>query len=353
MVARLDPEAHALLHDGLVIPAHPLALDEQGVFEQRRQDALTRYYLDAGAGGLAVGVHTTQYAVHDESVGLYEPVLRCAAETTRSWTDRRVLLVAGIVGPTEQAVSEAEVARSLGYDLGLLGITGASDATEDQLVERARAVGEVLPVFGFYLQPAVGGRRHSQGFWRRLADLEAVAAMKIAPFDRYGTLDVVRAVCASPRRDEIALYTGNDDSIVPDLVTPFRVYAGERVTGKSMVGGLLGQWAVGTQAAVRLLHEAHAARRDGTVSTELLARGSAWTDLNAAVFDVTHGFAGCVAGVNEVLRRLGLLSSHRCLDPHDVLSPGQQAAISEVMEAYPDLVDATFVQERLPRWLAP
>jgi len=353
MVARLDPDARALLREGLVIPAHPLALDARGAFEQRRQEALTRYYLDAGAGGLAVGVHTTQFAVHQESVGLYELVLRCAAETTRSWTDRRVVLVAGIVGPTEQAVAEAEVARSLGYDLGLLGVTGASDLTEEQLIGRARAVGEVLPVFGFYLQPAVGGRRHSPEFWRRLTDLEAVAAIKIAPFDRYCTLDVVRGVCGSERRDEIALYTGNDDSIVTDLVTPFRVALDGRVMEKPMVGGLLGQWAVGTRAAVRLLHEAHAARRDGKVSTELLALGSAWTDLHAAVFDVAHDFSGCVAGINEVLHRLGLLSSDRCLEPRDVLSSGQETAIDVGMDAYPDLVDADFVHEHLPRWLAP
>ncbi len=353
MVAHLDPLARSLLHEGLVIPAHPLALDARGAFEQRHQEALTRYYLDAGAGGLAVGVHTTQFVVHQESVGLYEPVLGCAAETTRSWTDRRVVLVAGIVGRTEQAVAEAEVARSLGYDLALLGITGASDATDEQLIHRAEAVGEVLPVFGFYLQPAVGGRRHSAEFWRCLADLEAVVAIKVAPFDRYCTLDVVRGVCTSDRRDEIALYTGNDDSILTDLVTPFRVAVQGRFLEKPMVGGLLGQWAVGTRAAVHLLHEVHTARRDGAVSSELLALGSMWTDLNAAVFDVAHDFSGCVAGVNEVLRRLGLLSSGRCLEAPDVLSPGQQTAIEEGMAAYPDLVDTAFVHENLARWLAP
>ncbi len=353
MVAGLDPVARSLLQQGLVIPAHPLALDARGAFEQRRQNALTRYYLDAGAGGLAVGVHTTQFGVHRESVALYEPVLRCAAETTRSWTERRVVLVAGIVGRTDQAVLEAQVARSLGYDLALLGITGASEATEEQLIERARAVGDILPVFGFYLQPAVGGRRHSPEFWRHLADLEAVAAIKIAPFDRYCTLDVIRAVCASERRDEIALYTGNDDSIVSDLVTPFRVAVDGRLWERPLVGGLLGQWAIGTRAAVHLLDEAHAARRDGTVSSELLALGSMWTDLNAAVFDVAHDFSGCVAGVNEVLHQLGLLSSERCLEPHDVLSPGQQTAIDEGMAAYPDLVDTAFVHENLARWLAP
>ncbi len=352
MAAHLDSTACSLLHQGLVIPAHPLALDERGAFDQRHQETLTRYYLDAGVGGLAVGVHTTQFAVHEASVGLYEPVLRVAAETTRSWTDRRVVLVAGIVGATAQAVSEAELARSLGYDLALLGITGASDATDEQLIGRAQAVGEVLPVFGFYLQPAVGGRRHSTEFWRRLADLEAVAAIKIAPFDRYCTLDVVRGVCASERRDEIALYTGNDDSIVTDLVTPLRVAVDGRVFEKPMVGGLLGQWAVGARAAVRLLHEVHAVRRAGTVSTELLARGSAWTDLNAAVFDVRHDFAGCVAGINEVLRRLGLLSSGRCLEPRDALSPGQRTTIAQGMTAFPDLVDTAFVHENLDTWLA-
>ncbi len=352
MVARLDPEARALLHQGVVIPAHPLALDARGEFEQHHQEALTRYYLDAGAGGLAVGVHTTQFALHEQSVGLYEPVLRCAAETARSWTDRRVVLVAGIVGRTEQAVMEAEVARSLGYDLGLLGITGALDFTDDQLIDRARAVGEVLPVFGFYLQPAVGGRRHSPDFWRRLADLEGVAAIKIAPFDRYCTLDVARGVCSSERRDEVVLYTGNDDTIVTDLLTTLRVSVDGSVRQKPVVGGLLGQWAVGTRAAVRLLDEVRAARRDGTVSIELLALGSALTDLNAAVFDVAHDFSGCVAGINEVLRRLGLLSSARCLEQRDVLSPGQADAIAQAMEAYPDLVDAMFVREHLQTWLA-
>jgi hypothetical protein len=353
MADTLGPQLHAALHRGLVIPAHPLALDVNGEFDPRRQRALTRYYLDAGAGGVAVGVHTTQFAIHEPAVGLYEPVLRCAAETVRTWTERPILLVAGIVGPTEQAVAEAGLARRLGYALGLLSTADLPGASDDALLARARAVGEVLPLFGFYLQPAVGGRRLDSEFWRRFAELEAVAAIKIAPFDRYATLDVVRGVAASSRASEVALYTGNDDSIVADLSTPICIQVDGQVASESaIVGGLLGQWAMGTHTAGELLDRARMARVSGLVPADLLARGCALTDLNAAVFDPAHGFAGCIAGVNTVLHRLGLLASSRCLDPRDVLSPGQDEAIDQAMRAYPDLVDAAFVAAYLPRWLA-
>jgi len=232
-----------------VIPAHPLALTAARKLDERRQRALTRYYLDAGAGGIAVGVHTTQFAIRRPNIALYRPVLELAAETAAEWEgrrDRRVVRVAGVIGPTRQAVAEAETAARLGYDLGLLGLGALAKATDAELIAHARAVGRVIPLMGFYLQPAVGGRRLSYRFWRRFVELPSVVAIKIAPFNRYATLDVIRAVTDAGRAGEIALYTGNDDSIVVDLLTP---YPG----GARMVGGLLGHWAFWTRKAARLL----------------------------------------------------------------------------------------------------
>src|SRR5664279_3022964 len=296
------------LREGVAIPAHPLALTAGRKLDERRQRALTRYYLAAGAGGVAVGVHTTQFAIHDPQVGLYRPVLELAMEELKSGDAVRV---AGIVGPTAQALTEAQLARDLGYHAGLVSLTALPHATEGQLLEHVRAIAEAIPVFGFYLQPAVGGRVLPFGFWRRLAEMENVVAIKIAPFNRYQTLDVVRAVADSGHAGEIALYTGNDDSIIVDLLTPYRV-------GGSVLrikGGLLGHWAVWTRAAVGQLRRIQAEAGGNTISREWLSLAQEITDVNAALFDASNGFHGCIAGIHEILRRQGLLEGRWCLDP--------------------------------------
>lgn len=339
-----DSSLRERLADGLVIPAHPLALDSRRKLDETHQRALTRYYIAAGAGGLAVGVHTTQFAIHDEEVGLYRPVLELAAEEARG-TSEQVVLIAGIVGSTNQAVAEASLARELGYDCGLLSLGALPDATEDDLLEHARAVAEVLPVFGFYLQPAVGGRILSYTFWRQFAEIEQVVAVKIAPFNRYQTLDVVRGVADSGRGGDIALYTGNDDNIVVDLLTEFP-YGGMRIAG-----GLLGHWAVWTRRAVELLKEIKLARNKAAIDAKWLTRAAEVTDANAAVFDPRHNFAGCISGIHEVLRRQGLLAGAWTLDPDETMSPGQREAIDRIYWEYPHLTDDEFVRESLDAWL--
>jgi len=342
----------ASLGAGVVIPAHPLALTAERRLDERHQRALTRYYLDAGAGGLAVGVHTTQFAIRRPEHGLYRPVLELAAETVRTWrggAHRSAALVAGAIGDTAQAVAEAETAASLGYDLVLLGLGALRDASDEELIVHCRTVADVLPVFGFYLQPAVGGRVLGYRFWRELAEIERVWAIKIAPFDRYRTLDVVRAVADSGRTD-LALYTGNDDAIVADLVTPFGV--GGDGAPRRIVGGLLGQWAVWTHAAVGLLERARFARDSDHVDAALLRDGAALTDANAAIFDAANAFAGCIPGIHEILRRQGLLHGTWCLDPHEQLSPGQAEEIDRVVRRYPELTDDRFVAERVGEWLS-
>lgn len=345
----MDAATYGLLADGCVIPAHPLALTATRSMDERRQRALTRYYLDAGAGGLAVGVHTTQFAIRER--GLYEPVLALAADTIAahlSRAPRPFVRVAGAIGSTAQAVREAEVAARLGYDCVLLSLGALRDASDAELIRHCGTVGDVLPLFGFYLQPAVGGRVLHHDFWRRFAELECVRAVKIAPFNRYQTLDVLRAFLDAGR-DDVALYTGNDDSIVADLVTPFRLRGRER----RIAGGLLGQWAVWTRQAVDLLDRIKAARGSGTIPSELLAEGAALTSANATVFDAENGFAGCIAGIHEVLRRQGLLAGTWCLDEHEALSPGQREGIARVCADNPHLTDDAFVAENLERWLAP
>lgn len=329
---------------GCVIPAHPLALTADRRLDEQRQRALTRYYLAAGAGGLAVGVHTTQFAIHDEKVGLLAPVLQLAAETSKG-TD--AILVAGACGPTRQAVAEAELAAGLGYHMMLLSPQKGLD--EDELIDRARAVGEVLPVVGFYLQPAVGGRTLSREFWRRLSSLESVVGIKVAPFDRYRTLDVLHGVVASGRADRLALYTGNDDHILADLVTPHRV--GDVSIG--FVGGLLGQWAVWAHSAVQLLEQARLARTgDDAAMRHLMTLDGHLTDANAAIFDAPNNFHGCIPGIHEILRRQGLLAGRWCLDEAEELSPGQLEQIDRVCAAYPHLTDDEFVAANLDEWLA-
>ena len=335
----------------MVIPAHPLALTAARKLDERRQAALTRYYCEAGAGGVAVGVHTTQFAIRDPRIGLFEPVLRLAIDTARAYerdSGRRVLKVAGVCGRTDQAVPEARFARESGYDLGLLSLAALPDAADDELLAHCRAVGEEIGLFGFYLQPSVGGRLLSYEFWRRFCEIPAVAAIKIAPFNRYQTLDVARAVVESGRAAEIALYTGNDDNIIPDLLSEFRFAAG----CTTFRGGLLGQWSVWTRRAVELVEAVHDCRaREGAGALQILSGAAALTDANAALFDVRNRFAGCIAGLHEILRRQGLLAGRWCLDPAEDLSPGQLEEIDRVTAAYPHLTDDDFVAANRDRWL--
>ncbi|TMV44180.1 dihydrodipicolinate synthase family protein [Paenibacillus mesophilus] len=349
----LSPEQVKALHDGLVIPAQPLALTEDRKLDARHQRALTRYYIAAGAGGVAVGVHSTQFEIREPQHNLYEPVLRLAAEEVdRAKLDRPFLKVAGICGPTAQALNEADIAVRIGYDAGLVSMGGLKDWTEEQHLERIRAVAEKIPVIGFYLQPSVGGRIFSFDFWRQLADIDGVIAIKMAPFNRYQTIDVVRAVAYSKRSDEIALYTGNDDNIVNDLLTTYRFNVDGKTVEKKIVGGLLGHWCVWTKKAVELLEEVKQVRNDATISADWLMRNIEVTETNAAFFDPAHNFAGCIPGIHEVLRRQGLMKGTWCLNPHEVLSPGQSEEIDRMYRDYPHLNDDAFVREHLNEWLA-
>lgn len=333
----------SLLGAGGVIPAHPLALTRARRLDERRQRALTRYYLDAGVAGIAIGVHTTQFAIR--KAGLYRPVLALGIDTIRAATQRTVA-IAGVVGATGQAVREARLAADLGYDATLLSLGGLARWSDRRLLDHAREVARIIPVMGFYLQPAVGGRPLSYGFWRRFAEIENVVAIKVAPFNRYQTIDVLRAVAESGRAGDIALYTGNDDAIVADLTTSYRFGA----TTVRFVGGLLGHWAFWTKRAVELVRRCQALGRR-PVSRALMTLGAETTDANAAVFDAANRFRGCIPGINEVLRRQGLLGGPWCLDPAESLSAGQAAEISRVCAAYPHLTDDAFVRDRLDRWL--
>ena len=329
------------LRDGQVIPAHPLALDASRRLDERRQRGLTRYYIEAGAGGVAVGVHTTQFAIRDPGVGLYRPVLELAADEARAalrTAPRPFAMIAGVCGHTRRALTEASLATSLGYNAGLLSLGGWDTETEDAMIEHCRTVADVIPLFGFYLQPAVGGRVLSYDFWRRFAEIPNVWAIKIAPFNRYQTFDVMRAV-VDAGRDDIALYTGNDDNIVADLLTPYPIDVGGKTQLRWIVGGLLGQWAVWARAAVKLLERIKRARESGSIDSSLLSLGAALTDANAAVFDAANAFRGCIPGIHEVLRRDGLLDGIWCLDPNEILSPGQGENITRVSRSYPELTD--------------
>lgn len=350
----LPQDSLAVLRRGAVIPAHLLALDADRKLDARRQRAMTRYYLDAGAGGVAVGVHSTQFAIRD--VGLYEPVLELAMRTANEWEPiggrRPLFMVAGLAGRTEQAVREAGIARGLGYHAGLLSLAAMKGAGEDELVAHCEAVAAVMPLVGFYLQPAVGGIHLPASFWQRFAAIDNVVAIKMAPFHRYRTLDVIRGVVAAGAEERVTLYTGNDDHIVLDLLSPFTVVReGEPVTVR-IRGGLLGHWSVWTRAAVQLLERLHAAVDQGRVPLELLALDSQVTDCNAALFDVAHDFHGCIAGCHEILRRQGILEGTWCLDPEEGLSPGQAQELSRVQRDHPHLTDDAFVRENRARWLA-
>jgi hypothetical protein len=347
----------ARLSPGLVIPACPLALTARRRLDERRQRALLRYYLAAGAGGVAIGVHTTQFAIRDDQVGLFKPVLELAAEELARRSGNKVgaeiaVRIAGLCGATRQALAEANLARELGYDAGLLSLGALRASSERELLAHCRAVADVIPLFGFYLQPAVGGRFLPHSFWRRFAEIDNVVAIKIAPFNRYQTLDVVRAVAESGHED-IALYTGNDDALVLDLLTPYRIRVGRRVVERRIVGGLLGHWAVWTQRAVQLHAECRRVARTGqSLPPRLLRRAVEVTDCNAAFFDAGHNFAGCIPGLHEVLRRQGLLAGTWCLDPRETLSPGQREELDRVYSAYPHLNDDEFVARHRDDWLS-
>lgn len=362
-VDRLSELRRALV-GGLVIPAHPLALTEARRLDEPRQVALTRYYCDAGAGGIAVGVHTTQFAIRDPGVQLFRPVLDLAMRTARDWCldpstrhddsarsgrGRRPITIAGVCGPTAQAVAEAELAASFDYDAALVSLAALGDQDNERVLDHCRRVSDVIPVMGFYLQPAVGGRILDRAFWREFLEIERVVAIKVAPFDRYRTLDVAAALAESGRRD-VALYTGNDDAIVADLLTPFP-------GAVHFSGGLLGQWAVWTKNAVELLRRCLTITRCEASSDprgellHLLALGAELTDVNSALFDPAHQFAGCIPGIHEVLRRQGLLAGRWCLDTHEDVSPGQMDEIDRVLAKYSHLADDEFVRENLDRWL--
>lgn len=342
-----------LLRQGLAIPAHPLALTAQRRLDERRQRALSRYYLAAGAGGLAIGVHTTQFEIRDPKIGLYEPVLQLGMQAIREHkAGQRLLGIAGLCGQTAQAVREARMARDLGYHAGLLSLAAMAGATDDQLIEHCRAVAEVIPLFGFYLQPAVGGRILTYEFWRRFAEIDNVVAIKIAPFNRYRTIDVVRAVAESGRAGDVLLYTGNDDSIVVDLLTKWRFTGHGKHVEARIVGGLLGHWSVWTKKAVELVEKIRQVVQSGaTVPEYLLTLAAEITDSNAVLFDVANNFAGCIAGIHEVLRRQGLLEGTWCLNPNEQLSPGQADQLDRICRAYPHLQDDDFVAAHRDEWL--
>lgn len=345
-------EVRQALLQGLVIPAHPLALKASGQLDEQHQQALTRYYHAAGAGGLAVGVHTTQFAIRD--VGLLDPVLTLASETTRACdalSDRQTIVIAGVCGKTNQAVAEAALARERGYHVGLLSLSALATASVDELIEHCRAVAEVLPIMGFYLQPAVGGRVLPLDFWHRFAEIPNVVAIKVAPFNRYQTLDVIRAVADVGRADEIALYTGNDDHILLDLISTYKVPVGESMVEVRFSGGLLGHWACWTKQAVEHLALAKRYRAEKQVPAAVLTLAAHITDANAALFDAANGFAGCIAGIHAVLHRQGLLAHTRCLNPNETLSAGQAEAIDRIYTAHPHLNDDAFVAENLDDWL--
>jgi len=342
------------LRAGLVIPAHPLALTNRRRLDEQRQRALTRYYHAGGAGGVAVGVHTTQFEIREPQHGLFKPVLKLAAETIAACDESagtRTVRIAGICGPTSQAVAEAQFAREIGYHAGLLSLSALRTAGDDALLEHCRTVARKIPLIGFYLQPAVGGRVLPFNFWRRFVEIPNVVAIKIAPFNRYQTLDVVRAVAEAGRAGEVALYTGNDDSIVTDLLTEYAMATATGEVRLRIVGGLLGHWACWTQTAVRLLAECKATWAKKQVPARLLTLAAQVTDCNAAFFDAANGFAGCIAGVHEVLRRQGLMANTLCLNPQEQLSPGQGGEVERVWRAYPHLNDDDFVKQNLDRWL--
>jgi dihydrodipicolinate synthase/N-acetylneuraminate lyase len=350
----VDSEVRAILQKGVVIPASPLALNSRRHLDERRQKALWRYYSAAGAGGIAIGVHTTQFAIRDPKTALFEPLLELAAEELTSLDSERrqkIVRVGGICGKTSQAIREAELLRRHGFHAGLLSLGALASASETELLNHCEQVAKILPIIGFYLQPAAGGRLLPYSFWRRLLEIENLLAIKIAPFNRYQTIDVIRAVVESSRTD-VALYTGNDDNIVVDLVTPWRFHVNGKFVERRIVGGLLGHWSVWTKKAAELLAKCQElTSQNKAIPAEILSLAVQITDANAALFDAANNYAGCIPGLHEVLRRQGLLEGIWCVDPAEGLSPGQQKEIDRVYAAYPYLNDDTFVEEHLDQWL--
>lgn len=345
----MDPQVHSKIKKGIVIPAHPLALTEKRTLDEKRQRALTRYYLAAGAGGVAVGVHTTQFEIHDEKIGLYKPVLELGAETISECEKKYsiklpVVRIAGTIGKTKQAVRESSIARDTGYHAVLLSMSAFRYSTNDEMIEHVKTVAEIMPVFGFYLQPLAGGRILNYDFWRKFSEIENVVAIKIAPFNRYQTIDVIRAIADSGR--DIALYTGNDDNIIADLLTPF-TFSGRTLR---IVGGLLGHWACWTKKAVEILEKIHLAVKENNIPQELISLNVQVTDCNAAIFDAANNFAGCIPGIHEILRRQGLLSGIWTLKEDEVLSPGQKEEIDRIYTMYPNLNDDEFVIKNRDKW---
>ena len=351
---KLGMEKINALKNGIVIPALPLALNKNKQFDERRQRALVRYYLDAGVGGIAVAVHTTQFEIRLPKIGLFRPILELAKEEHDRFViknNKPIVMISGVIGQTSQAILEARLAVDLGYDAVLLSLAALHEASNQTLLEHCRAVADIIPVIGFYLQPAVGGRKLNVDFWREFARIENVVAIKMAPFNRYQTLDVVRGVIESGRADEIVLYTGNDDNILADLLTEYNLSDGKNMTKKRISGGLLGHWAVWTKKAVELLELVHRTETTQDIR-HLLTLGVQITDSNAAFFDAANNFAGCITGIHEVLRRQGLLEGIWTLNENDTLSPGQKEEIDRVYLAYPELNDDAFVVENLDRWMA-
>jgi len=347
----LPQEISTALHAGQVIPAHPLALTASRTLDERHQRALTRYYLDAGAGGIAIGVHTTQFEIRDPQIGLYKPVLKLANEEIDAFvakSGKPIIKIAGIAGRTEQAVREAEFAAGLGYHAGLISLAAFTHEENDVLLNHCRTVSQTIPLIGFYLQRAVGGRKLDVNFWREFSNIENVVAIKMAPFNRYDTLDVVRGVAESGRADQIALYTGNDDNIIADLLTKYSLVVDKKPMQMEIVGGLLGHWAVWTKKVVEIFNKI----KKGASFPELLTLGTQITDCNAAFFDAAHDFSGCIVGIHEVLRKQGLLQGIWTLNPNEQLSAAQKEEIDRVYAAYPELNDDDFVAESLQKWLA-
>jgi len=345
------------LRSGCVIPAHPLALQSDNKIDVRRQRALTRYYLAAGAGGLAVGVHSTQFAIHDSQVGLYRPVLELAMETAResavSSGQGKPMMIAGIVGRTNQAVKEAKLARDIGYHAGLLSLTALRGGSIEELIHHAREVAETIPIMGFYLQQAISKMPLPLEFWQRFVEIPNLVAIKIAPFNRYQTLDVLEAVAHSGRAGEIALYTGNDDNIILDLLTPYRFNVNGHTLSLQIVGGLLGQWACWTKRAVEQLDRIKTiCRTQAPVPPDLLTLAGQMTLANKAIFDADNNFAGCITGISYVLKQQGLVEQIGTLDPNEQLSPGQAEKIDKVISDHPHLTDNDFVRENLDKWLS-
>lgn len=345
------------IRNGVVIPAHPLALDKNRKFDTKHQRALTRYYIDTGAGGIAVGVHTTQFAIRDTEVDLFKPVLTLSSETVDQYCTKigkeMIFKIAGLCGKSEQACAEAQFAQKVGYHAGLLSLGALADTDTETLSNHCAEVAGIIPIVGFYLQPAAGGRILDYDFWRRFAEIDNVIAIKIAPFNRYQTLDVIRALCEAGRQNDIALYTGNDDNILIDLLTEYHIKTSQQEKSVRIVGGLLGQWAVWTKRAVELLNEVHQLVADSvSIRPEMLTLAAQITDANAAIFDAANSFAGCIVGINEVLRRQGLMAGNLCLNPNEMLSVGQMEQIDRVYKAYPHLNDDGFVKQNLDRWLS-